>query len=196
MNKLTKQQRDQLISIAIGTVMVMAALWYFGVTAKQLELSATRHKAAEMSKKLHDADALMRREDEISNMLHSRTSLLAQREAGLAPDRDSYSWLMNTINNFLQSRKSVNIDNISQPEFSDDGLVPKFPYRWATFHVRGTGFYEEIGRFFADFENAFPYFQIKNPVISANAGPGLEPEKLSVTFDLMTPVNGNGSENK
>ena len=61
MNKLTKQQRDQLISIAIGTVMVMAALWYFGVTAKQVELSATRQKSAEMSKKLHDAEALMRR---------------------------------------------------------------------------------------------------------------------------------------
>ena len=28
-------------------------------------------------------------------------------------------------------------------------------------------------------------------MISANAGPGLEPEKLSVTFDLMTPVNGD-----
>ncbi len=199
MNKLTKAQRDQLIAIGIGTVMVMAALWYFGVTAKQDELAATRRKLADMTKKLHDAETLMRREDEISGTLHARTTILAQREGGLAPDRDAYSWLINTVNNFLQAHKDsdhVNIDSYSQPEISENGLIPKFPYRWATFHVKGSGYYEEIGKFFADFENAFPYFQILNPVLSANAGPGLEPEKLSVSFDLVAPVNGSGSDSK
>jgi hypothetical protein len=190
-NKITKAQRDQLVAIAIGAVLVMAALWYFGVTAKQDELAATQRKSAEMAKKLRDAEALMRREDEISSTLQARATLLAQREGGLAPDRDSYSWLNTTLNNFLQARKGVNVDSLSQPEFSDAGLIPKFPYRWATFHVKGNGFYEEIGRFFADFENAFPYFQIQNPVVSANAGPGLEPEKLSVSFDLVAPVHGS-----
>lgn len=161
---------------------------YFGVTAKQQELVATQKKSAEMKKKLDDATALMRREDEIGSTLHSRTELLAQREAGLAPDRDAYSWVINTVNNFVASRKNISIDTCSQPEISETGLIPKFPYRWATFHIKGTGFYQDLGRFFADFENSFPYFQIQNPVLSANAGPGLEPEKLSVAFDLVAPV--------
>jgi Tfp pilus assembly protein PilO len=195
-NKLSKAQRDQLLGIAIGTVALMAILWYFGVTAKQSELAATRRKCADMRQKLHDAEALMRREDEISGTLHSRSELLARREAGLAPDRDAYAWLINTVNAFIQSRKGVNIDTYSQPEISDAGIIPKFPYRWATFHLKGTGYYHDLGKFFADFENAFPYFRIQNLNMSANAGPGLEAEKLSVTFDLVAPVASSSPDIK
>ena len=196
MNKLSKAQRDQLIGIAVGTVALMAVLWYFGVTAMQSELAATRRKSAEMRKKLHDAEALMRQEDEISGTLQSRTELLARREAGLAPDRDAYAWLINTMNGFIQSRKGVSIDTYSQPEISNAGIIPKFPYRWATFHLKGTGYYHDFGRFFADFENAFPYFRIQNLNISANSGAGMEAEKLSVTFDLVAPVASSGPDIK
>ena len=150
----------------------MAALWYLGVTAKQSELAATRRKSADMRQKLHEAEALMRREDEISGTLQSRSELLARREAGLAPDRDAYAWLINTVNAFIQSRKGVNIDTYSQPEISDVGIIPRFPYRWATFHLKGTGYYHDFGKFFADFENAFPYFRIQNLNLSANSGTG------------------------
>jgi len=196
MNKLSKTQRDQLLGIAAGTVALMAALWYFGVTAKESELAVTRRKSVEMLQKLHDAESLMRREDEISATLRSRSELLAQREAGLAPDRDAYAWLINTMNNFIQSRKGVNIDSYSQPEISDVGMIPRFPYRWAIFHLKGTGYYHDLGKFFADFEKAFPYFRIQNPILSANSGPAMEAEKLSVTFDLVAPVNSSGSDTK
>jgi Tfp pilus assembly protein PilO len=195
-NKLSKAQRDQLIGIAVGTVALMAVLWYFGVTAMQSELAATRRKSAEMRKKLHDAEALMRQEDEISGTLQSRTELLARREAGLAPDRDAYAWLINTMNSFIQSRKGVSIDTYSQPEISNAGIIPKFPYRWATFHLKGTGYYHDFGKFFADFENAFPYFRFQNLNLSVNSGPGLEAEKLSVTFDLVAPVASSGPDIK
>jgi Tfp pilus assembly protein PilO len=195
-NKLSKVQSNQLIGIAAGTVALMGALWYFGVTAMQGELAATRRKSAEMRQKLHDAEALMRRGDEISGTLRSRSELLAKREAGLAPDRDAYAWLINTVNAFIQSRKGVNIDTYSQPEVSDTGIIPKFPYRWATFHLKGTGYYHDFGKFFADFENAFPYFRIQNLNLSVNSGPGVEPEKLSVTFDLVAPVASSGPDIK
>ena len=139
MNKLSKAQRDQLLGIAIGTVALMAALWYFGVTAKQSELAATRRKSADMRQKLHEAEALMRREDEISGTLQSRSELLAKREAGLAPDRDAYAWLINTVNAFIQSRKGVNIDTYSQPEISDVGIIPKISLPLGHFSSQGHG---------------------------------------------------------
>jgi len=188
MTKLSKVQRDQLLGIAMGTLMLMAALWYFGVTAKQSELAVTQKKSADMLQKLHDAESWMHRKDEIAATLHSRSELLAQREAQLAPDRDTYAWLINTMNNFIQSRKGISIDCPSQPDISDAGLIPKFPYRWAVFHLRGTGYYHDFGKFFADFENAFPYFRIRNPTLSANSGPGMEAEKLSITFEVVAPV--------
>jgi hypothetical protein len=195
-NKLSKVQRDQLIGIAAATVVFMAALWYFGVLAKQSELKTTRQKSADMQQKLREAEALMRRGDEISGTLHTRSELLARREAGLAPDRDAYAWLIDTINGFVQSHKGVNIDTYSQPEVSDVGIVPLFPYRWATFHLKGAGYYHDCGRFLADFENAFPYYRIQNLNLSANAGAGTEAEKLSMTFDLVAPVASSGLDTK
>jgi hypothetical protein len=195
-NKLSKAQKDQLIGIVMGTVMLVVALWYFGVTAKQTELAATQRKTADMRKKLHDAEILMRRGDEISGTLEARSELLAKREAGLAPDRDAYVWLLDTVNTFIQSRTGVNIDTYSQPEVSDQGSIPKFPYRWATFHLKGTGYFQDLGKFFADFENAFPYFRIENLNMSANSGPGMEAEKLSVSFDLVAPVAPSSPDTK
>ncbi len=188
MNKLTKEQKDQLTAIAIGVVCLIGALWYFGVQAAQKDLNGVKQKSVDMQKKLHDADTLMRRGDEIGETLKNKSELLSKREAGLAPDRDSYAWLINVMNNFIQSRKGINIDTYSQPEISDVGLIPRFPYRWATFHLKGTGYYHDLGAFFRDFENAYPYFRIQSPTFTAASGVGMEPEKLSVTFDLVAPI--------
>jgi hypothetical protein len=188
MNKLSKEQRDQLIGIAIGTVGLMAALWWFGVKSIQHDLIVTKDKTTEMQKKLHDAETLMRSGGEIGETLTNRSDLLAKREAGLAPDRDAYAWLIKTINDFITTRKGVSIDSFSQAEIGDVGMIPKFPYRWATFHLKGSGYYHDLGKFFADFENNFPYFRIQNPILSVNVGPAMEAEKLSVSFDLVAPV--------
>ena len=196
MNRLTKIQRSQLIGIAIGTLALMAALWGFGVTAMQSELVKTEAKSAAMRKELRDAEAKIRRESEINGTLLNRSDLLAKREAGLVPDRDAYSWLIEKFNAFMQSRSGVSIDTYSQPEYSDSGMIPKFPYRWATFHLKGTGYYHDIGKFFADFENTFPYYRIQSPILSVNTGAGMEAEKLSFSFDIAAPVINSSPEVK
>jgi hypothetical protein len=124
----------------------------------------------------------------MSSELAEVSDKLAKREVTLAPDRDTYAWIINTINPFIQARKGVNIYSYSQPEISDSGLIPSFPYRWATFHLKGTGYYQDFGKFFADFENSFPYFRIQNLEILGNNGPGTEAEKLSFSFDVVAPV--------
>jgi hypothetical protein len=196
MNKLSKTQRDQLLGIAAGALALMAALWYFGVTAKQKELIAARQKSATMLQQLTLAGRRIHAENEISATLHDTNMVLSNCEAGLAPERDTYIWMVNTMNNFVQTNKTVSIDPSSQPEISEEGLIPRFPYRWATFHLRGTGYYHDIGKFFADFENQFPYFRIQNPTLSINAGPGAEPEKLGISFDVVAPVANSGPDTK
>ena len=130
----------------------------------------------------------MRQEVAIADTLQARGDLLAKREATLAPDRDAYAWIISTINPFILNRKGVSIYAYTQPDVSDQGLLSDFPYRWATFHLKGTGFYQEFGAFFADLENSFPYFRVQNLEVSANTGPGVEAEKLNFSFDLITPV--------
>jgi Tfp pilus assembly protein PilO len=193
MNKLSKQQ-ERLAGIAFATVIIMAALWWFGVMAKQNELERTRENTRTVSRTLKDAEAEMSRGSEIAAQLKARNDLLGKREATLAPDRDAYAWIIGEINPFIQSRKGVNIYSYSQPEVSDTGIIAGFPYKWATFHLKGTGYYYEFGRFFADLENTFPYFRVQNLEIGANSTPGVDAEKLAYTFDLVVPMTSSDTK--
>jgi hypothetical protein len=191
MNKLSKQQQERIGAIIGGAVLIMGMLWYFGVNAKQEELRRTRENTRAVLKTLKDAEAEMTKGTEIATQLQASSQVLAKREAILAPDRDAYAWIISVINPFLQSRKGVSIYAYSQPDVSEAGIFQSFPYKWATFHLKGTGYYYEFGRFFADLENQFPYFRVQNVMIASSTTPGVDPEKLSYTFDLVVPMTSS-----
>jgi hypothetical protein len=119
---------------------------------------------------------------------------LDKRESTLAPDRDAYAWVISTINPIIKSRKGLGDFHYSQPEVSEVGIIPGFPYKWATFHVEGTGFYHDLGKFFADLENNYPYFRIQNLEMNATVSTGAEPEKLNVAFELVVPVKASDTK--
>ena len=91
-------------------IAVIAALWIFGVMAKQTELERTRERTRMVRKTLKDAEAEMSRGQEIAAKLQMRSDILAKREATLAPDRDAYAWIIQQINPFIQFRAGVNSD--------------------------------------------------------------------------------------
>ena len=194
MNKLSKTQRDQLIGVSAGEVVLVALLWYFGVTAKQEELSKTQDNTAQTQDKLKRAESTMRQGEEIADKLQVHRQLLDKRESTLAPDRDAYAWVISTINPIIKSRKGLGDFHYSQPEVSEVGIIPGFPYKWATFHVEGTGFYHDLGKFFADLENNYPYFRIQNLEMNATVSTGAEPEKLNVAFELVVPVKASDTK--
>jgi hypothetical protein len=116
---------------------------------------------------------------------------------------DMYSWIILTMNSFKENGGyKVEIPQFSREVPSDVGLLAKFPYRAAVFHVRGTAFFHDFGRFVADFENNFPYMRIQNidlePATSsvannanANSSPDDNREKLSFKMEIVTLVNPN-----
>ena len=177
--------------IGAGTVALMAALWYLLVVPMQVALRKTEAAYSKHQDNLAKAQRTMRSATDIGETFSNKVELLQQRESGLAPARDTYAWIINTINPFIQSRKGVNIVSFSEPVISDEGLLPRFSYKWATCHVSAIGYYQDFGKFFADFENSFPYFRIQNVDVSVNTGPAAEAEKLSFNFDIVTPVVPN-----
>jgi hypothetical protein len=195
MIKPTKTQRDQLVGVAVGAVVVMVALWYLVVMAQQRQLRAIQVKCDKMTDSLRAGDALVRQGQQIGQQLTNLLETLQKREADLAPGHAPYDWMISKIPQFILTRKGVNIPSVSSPEISDKGLLPGFPYKWATFHIKGVGFYREFGKFFADFENTFPYYRIQNVEIST-AGVGEDAEKLSFSFDIVTPLVPTGQEAK
>lgn len=195
MNKITKTQRDQLIGVVVGAIALMAALWYFVVLAQQRQLAAIQTNANKMNDTLRHADVMVRGGLLIGQELTNHLETLQKREADLAPAHDPYSWMISKVNQFLIPHKGVNLKSISSAEITDKGLLPHFPYEWATFHIKGVGYYREFGKFIADFENTFPYYRIQNIDISA-AGVGEDEEKLSYSFDIVTPLVPTGQETK
>src|SRR5580658_10652524 len=109
MIKLTKVQKDNIIGIVIGTVMVIGGLWYFGVQPMYGRISAAKAATEDSRKKLHDSEDLMRKGEDIAETLRLDSAKLAKLEGGLVPDRDSYAWLINLMNTFIQSRSGINI---------------------------------------------------------------------------------------
>jgi hypothetical protein len=187
-NKLTKVQKERLILVGVGAVALMGALWWFVVKPEQLQLVKTERDNTQKQDKLARAEMVLKSAGEVGTTYTNQLQALQQRETGLAPERGAYEWIINTINPFIQARKGVNITTFSEPTVSDQGLLPRFPYRWATFHIHGIGYYQDYGKFFADFENSFPYFRVQNLEISGNTGAAAEAEKLGFTFDIVTPV--------
>jgi hypothetical protein len=194
MIKLTKAQQDQLISVAIGAVGVIAALWYFVILAQDKELAATKRTSASMRAKLKDASAEVRRAETVSLELTNCLEKLKQREATFAGEHDAYAWIQENMRTFslpandLHRYKTVSITDYKALDITDKGVIGNFPYKWARFHIIGQGRYHDFGKYIADFENTFPYFRIENLDISV---PGLrqaqDPDMLSFNFDIVAP---------
>ena len=152
-----------------------------------------REKLGNERTTVHQAEAIG---EELTNSLEK----LTLREAGFAPEHEPYSWMRGVINRFYLPPngalpyKTVSKVDFKQPEITDKGVLFGFPYKWAVFHITGKGHYHDFGKFVADFENAFPYFSIRDVDISVPAVKA-DPDMLSYSFDLVTP-QVSGTERK
>jgi Tfp pilus assembly protein PilO len=200
MTKITKKQKSQLTAVGGVAVVVIAGLWYFVVRAQNAELATANAKCAMMKGKLDNEHTMVYSAEKIGEELASVREKLKLREAAFAPEHEPYSWMREVMNRFYQAPngalpyKTVSKIDFKQPEITDKGIIADFPYKWATFHITGEGHYHDFGKFVADFENAFPYFSIRNiditvPTIKT------DPEMLAYSFDIVTP-QVSGTEKK
>jgi hypothetical protein len=188
LNRATDSQRRQILAIWIITPVLMALLYYFGIRAENASLDDFHRKTGYSRVMLAKFEAGARQTKEIAAQLGVQRRLLARREAFLAPGWDSYSWVLKTVHSFSSAHEGISLVSYSQPSISDTGMLPKFPYRWATFHIAGTGYYDKFGSFVADLETTFQYFRVQNVVMVPNTMPDAQPETLIVDFDLVTPI--------
>ena len=199
MPKLSKEKRDQLILVCIGTVAIIVGLW-FGVIKtrnEQLGESTGRYQAA--LDKLDKAKARVKQGEKVEADMQAATMKLKAIEQNMAPGVDLYSWAYDLLGK-VRAGHEINIIDVTRPAKGDVGLLAQFPYDAAIFSVRGTGFYHDYGKFLADFENRFPYFRVQNLTL----GPGFETssggegavahgseEKLSFKMDVVALIKPN-----
>ena len=204
MNKLSKDKRDKLILVCIAIVAVLGILYTFVLAAQKVELAKVETKITSVKGKLHKAEVLTRSAKIISTNLAEGTALITVREESMAPQGQYYYWFLKLIDQFRKDEKLDTgfITDITQPEFVEAGLQPRFPYKAASFGLRLNGHYHQIGRFIASVENTFPYFRVEDikitpPVSAATPGAlGKQPlvpaenseEKLIVELRIVTLI--------
>lgn len=188
MNKLTKEKRDQLILVGIGTLAVSFGLWYAVIRSQNLTVEVAVKKTQEVRDKIDKAEKALKTAATVETNLETATAQLKAIEQSMASG-DMYSWVINTINQFIVSQK-VTIPVFSREVIGEVGSLPKFPYKAATFILKGSAYYHDFGRFVSDFENAFPYIRVQNLELTPTTT-GEEKEKLDAKFEIVALINPN-----
>jgi Tfp pilus assembly protein PilO len=201
MKHLPKEKRDRLILVVLGTLASIAALYWGVVRVQRQTLVALAGKHTEEEIRVGNAQRLANSTAELQSNLQVVKEKLKVIESTM-PSGDMYSWIILTINSFKENGGyKVDIPQFSREVAGEVGMIAKFPYRAAVFHVRGTAFFHDFGRFVADFENTFPYMRIQNidlepsgaSVATKDTGNASsdDAEKLSFRFEIVTLVNPN-----
>lgn len=164
MNKLSKEKRDKLILVCIGVVAVVGILYTFVLGAQKDKLNGIQTQISGAQSKLAKAEAALRSADVIEATLAENKKQIDERQEKMAPQGQYYYWFLKLVDQFRKDEKldSGFIVDITMPDFPEAGLLPKFPYKAASFGLRVNGKFHDIGRFVANLENNYPYFRVQD----------------------------------
>jgi len=191
--KLPKDKRNRLVLVVLIALMAVTGL-YFGLIRRQNDnLSRLAQQKAAANTRLKTVLDALNRADRIRAEVDELRGTLAASEGDVASG-DLYAWVINSLRQFKAPYK------VEIPQFSQLGepaavnMLPNFPYKQATLTVAGTGYFHDIGRFIADFENQFPHVRLLNLSMDVNApSPNVPPETLSFKMDIVTLVKTSAS---
>jgi Tfp pilus assembly protein PilO len=190
MNSLPGDKRNQLILVALVTAVVIAGLWYGLIGIEQSALGARADMIGQMQEKVDTARRRAAHLDEFKDELARATATLQNIENQMASG-DVYVWIIKTLQNF-QAPYQVQITNFDPPTIGETPLLPKVPYRTATFSVLGTARYHDLEIFLANLEDAFPCVRVQKlelePMSFARSAGGDDEEKLTFKLELATLI--------
>jgi hypothetical protein len=191
MNKLSKEKRNQLIMIGLGTVGVIAALWFLVIGAQREKIHEINGKIAATTAQIEKMQQVKKAAGRIASELTEDQARLAEVESTM-PSGDWYLWVNTTLRKFNTPGYHVEMPVIGAPVSGAVTLLPAFPYNQLSVSVIGTAYYEDLGKFLADFENHFPCMRIQNLNLEPGYGPNADDrEKLTFHMDIISLTKAN-----
>jgi Tfp pilus assembly protein PilO len=187
MKWLPKERRNPFIIVVLITAAALALI-YFGLIRSQDDaLARIENNRKSAAEKLKNMQATIKNASIIAGQLVDATNALAHAEGDMASG-DLYAWTYATIRLFKQQYK-VEIPDIGHPEVQNVDLLANFPYKQVRFSITGKAFFHDLGKFMADFENAFPHARMENLIIA----PDGDGEQLSFSMDIVAIIKPNAS---
>jgi hypothetical protein len=191
--KLRPEQQQRLLLTAIGTVVVIAGLYFGLIRAQANILSTAKTEAVGNQDKLKESNRLIKMANAYQTELQVTANRLTQLEATMAPAQaDLYSLMMKLVLAFRENQhnQKVEVQHVIPGPVGEIGVFPAFPYKAFPTAVDGYGQYHEIGKFVADFENAYPCFQVQNLELIPLTGTQTaeERDKLAFKMDIVALI--------
>jgi Tfp pilus assembly protein PilO len=186
MKRLPPAKRNQLIMVLLITAALIGSVYFFLIGP---ENDANRKLGSDTSDRLADLDKykkIIKQADATAKQLVDITARLNRTEQDVATG-DVYSWTYDTIRRFKAAYNNVQIPTSGQPSVSDVDLIPNFPYKQVRVSLNGTAYYQDLGKFIADFENNFPHIRLVNLMIE----PVGQIEQLNFHVDMVALVKPN-----
>jgi len=179
-----RQKRNQLFMALAVTLLLIGGIAFGVIRPQYHKLANVRKETADTQERLANYEQIIRQSDEATDELASVTAELSKEEQDMATG-DIYAWTIDLVRHFKANYR-VDVPEIGQPNVSEMDLLSNFPYKQLEFTLRGTGYYHDIGKFIADFENKHPHMR----VINLNMEPvGGDSEKLSFRMEIIALVN-------
>ncbi|MDB6111014.1 MAG: hypothetical protein JWR69_2764 [Pedosphaera sp.] len=191
MKKLSKEKRNQLILVAMGTVAAIAGLWYGLINYQRGKLQEVARKSADLQKEIDKTQKVVRDASQVDAALKEATAKLSVIETSM-PAGDLFSWTVSRLKQFNVPSYKVNMPQIGLPVIGEVAMFPSFPYHQADVAVGGTAYYYDLGKFLADFENQFPYARIQN--LFLEPGGGEEKEQLTFRMEILNLVKSSNAQ--
>lgn len=190
--KFTKDQRDRLLLTGVCTLVLVGLGYQFLLSGAQEGLEKTRKDVAKAQKRFEDAEKFLKTEAPVHQAkLEEIRTRLAEVEAGMASTVDPFGWSDRLVRDFARG-KNVEIQQVEKAGGETVELLPDFPYKAVTFKVNGVGTFWDFGAFLAEFENAFPIFQVREMKLTTSPAAGDAPRavggagaKLSFQFSVV-----------
>jgi hypothetical protein len=185
MNFLPKnrQKRNQLFLVAAAAVILIFGIGFGVIRPQYAKLSKIQKDTVDVRDHLKSFDAVIQQSEETSNELARVTAELSGDEQDMATG-DIYAWTIDTMRHFKTNYK-VELPEIGQPSVSDVDIFPHFPYKQLKFNIHGIGYYHDIGKFIADFENRYPHMRVVNLDIEPV---GSDSEELTFRMDIVALI--------
>ncbi len=190
MISVDKAKRQQLVSLVLGSALVLATIWYGLIRSLQHGLEETELQIAQAKVEVKKARRLAGLADEFKLDLTNANERVQDLEVRMATG-DVYRWALRTFQNFAAADK-VAIVSLDPPREQAWGIFPTVQYRAATYTMSGTAYFHDFGKFLSALENSFPHLRLLRLELEPAhlGGTGSEEgEKLTFKLELMVPIN-------
>ncbi|HZQ46138.1 MAG TPA: hypothetical protein VFC07_03935 [Verrucomicrobiae bacterium] len=194
MIKLTKEKRNHLILVAMCTTGVIAGLWFGLITMQQDKIKQIARKTKATQEQIDKVQKVVAEAAQVNEGLKLSGARLSQIESSMATG-DLFSWIVTAIKQFNVPGYKVEMPQFGTPVIRPVTMLAGFPYQQASMSVAGTAYFDDFGKFLAEFENHFPYMRVQNlslePVGSNPGATAEERERLSFHMEIVALIKSN-----